>query len=227
MTTIRFTFAGDTLFKVSVTAACCVKGSPWSNFAWIFLQWFEKEMPGKDPQATLDDLDGDGWNGWHGRPYIYDEYYHATAWVGREAVSFIQNFNSTPAGKAGQPYFLKVQSCCFRRHGFQRAFTLSSQQHCWWLQISFHRPHSPYDPPERLLKQTLQRKLPDIVVSTDGWDDMFRGGPTDPPGCGPSNNDAWCGLMPANESALSRAAYFASVQFVDEQVWRADSCMRS
>lgn len=88
-------------------------------------------------------------------------------------------------------------------------------------QISFHRPHSPYDPPERLLKQTLQRKLPEMVVSTDGWDDMFRGGPGDPPGCGPSNNDAWCGLMPANESAVSRAAYFASVQFVDEQVGTA------
>lgn len=73
------------------------------------VQWFEKEMPGKDPQATLDDLDGDGWNGWRGRAYVYDEYYHATAWVGREAVSFIQGFNSTPAGKAGLPYFLKVR----------------------------------------------------------------------------------------------------------------------
>lgn len=29
--------------------------------------WFSQVMPGKDPQATLDPLDGDGWNGWHGK----------------------------------------------------------------------------------------------------------------------------------------------------------------
>ena len=43
-------------------------------------QWFQTQKPGADPQATLDGLDGDGWNGWHGRPYVYEEYYHPTAW---------------------------------------------------------------------------------------------------------------------------------------------------
>ena len=59
-------------------------------------------------QATLDGLDGDGWNGWHGKAYVYDEYYHPTAWLGREAVSFIRGYDGTPEGKAGKPYFLKV-----------------------------------------------------------------------------------------------------------------------
>ena len=65
-------------------------------------------MPGKDPQATLDWRDGNGWNDWVGRPYVYDEYYHPTAWVGREAVKFIQGYDDTPQGKAGMPYFMKV-----------------------------------------------------------------------------------------------------------------------
>lgn len=40
----------------------------------------------------------------------------------------------------------------------------------------------------------------------------------DPPGCGPKSADAWCGLMPTNETDLSRRAYYGSVNFVDEQV---------
>ena len=164
----------------------------WTGEFDDYDQWFASVLPGEDPKATLDgEGDGDGWNGWHGKPYVYDEFYHPTAWVGRSAVSFIDTYNSTEAGQAGKPYFLKV---------------------------SFHRPHSPYDPPARLLNETLKRTLPDMVVSTDGWDTKFRGLAGDPPGCGPSDPNAWCGLMPQNQSDVSRAAYLASVQFVDEQV---------
>jgi hypothetical protein len=88
---------------------------------WRHDQWFAKVMPGKDPQATLDGWDGDGWNGWHGAPYVYPEFYHPTAWVGREAVQFIH-----AQAKADKPFMAKV---------------------------SFHRPHSPYDPPQRVLSK--------------------------------------------------------------------------
>ena len=33
-------------------------------------RWFQTQLPGKDPSATLDPLDGDGWNGWHGKAFV-------------------------------------------------------------------------------------------------------------------------------------------------------------
>jgi len=87
-------------------------------------------------------------------------------------------------------------------------------------QISWHRPHSPYDPPARLLNASIARdKLPEIYTcngsATGSWDERFRGTEGAPPGCGPTD-DAWCGLMPVNETFISRHAYQASVSFVDE-----------
>jgi arylsulfatase A-like enzyme len=142
-------------------------------------RWFQKEMPGKDPMAT-----GLDWNTWHGAAYVYDEYYHPTAWVARTAIGVInkQNASSPP----------------------------------WFMKVSFHRPHSPYDPPARLLNAT---KLADLapMITGGNWDQRFRGLKGDPPGCGPTT-DAWCGLMPTNDSDLSRRSYYASVAFVDENI---------
>ena len=91
--------------------------------------------------------------------------------------------------------------------------------------VSFHRPHSPYDPPQRVLSKFDAATFPPIHVSDPSadpppWDLRFRGQEGDPPGCGPSSADAWCGLMPTtqNGSDLSRRAYHGSVSFVDEQV---------
>ena len=46
-------------------------------------RWFANATGGKDPQATLDDPSRgyDGWNGWHGKAYVYDETLHPTYWV--------------------------------------------------------------------------------------------------------------------------------------------------
>eukprot|EP00039_Didymoeca_costata_P028213 m.20354 g.20354 ORF g.20354 m.20354 type:complete len:699 (-) comp6817_c0_seq1:68-2164(-) len=159
----------------------------WNGEFDDYDEWFSREMPGKDPQATLDGLDGDGWNGWHGRAYVYDEYYHPTAWVGRAAVAFLNSQKN-----ATRPFMAKV---------------------------SFHRPHSPYDPPKRVMDKFKPEELPPIRVSSepDSWDKRFRGLKGDPGGCGPTP-DAWCGLMPENETNVSRVAYYGSVAFVDEQV---------
>jgi len=35
-----------------------------SLFADRYDRWFAREQPGKDPQATIDPFDGDGWNSW-------------------------------------------------------------------------------------------------------------------------------------------------------------------
>jgi arylsulfatase A-like enzyme len=142
-------------------------------------KWFQTVMPGKDPEATLDAQGAahgganDGWNGWHGAAYVYDEQYHPTAWVGRQAVSFIQ-----AANKTATPFLLKV---------------------------SFHRPHSPYDPPARVMDKFKVSELPPIVAGT-GWDLRFRGQPGDPTGCGQQDPDAWCGLMQTNMTNVSRVA---------------------
>lgn len=118
----------------------------WDGEFDAYDAWFASQMPGKDPQATLDGLDGDGWNGWHGRAYVYPEYYHPTAWVGRHAVSFIES-------RAGNPQ-------------------------PWMAKVSFHRPHSPYDPPSRVLAKFAADELPPIYTSQGGsaaWDARFRG----------------------------------------------------
>ena len=57
--------------------------APTANHSWDgeydnYDRWFARNRPGADPQATLDGLDGDGWNGWHGRAYIYNESEHPT-----------------------------------------------------------------------------------------------------------------------------------------------------
>jgi arylsulfatase len=123
------------------------------------------------------------WNSWRGAPYVYDESLHPTAWVGRTARDWVTNFAASSPAK---PFFLKV---------------------------SFHRPHSPYDPPARLLNATPASSLPPVRVSGT-WDARFA----DPRWCGPSSVDAWCGAMPADELDVGRRAYRANIKFVDEQV---------
>ena len=105
--------------------------------------WFQRRCPGCDPLAT-GEAEGMDWNSWRGAPYVYNESWHPTAWVGATAAAWLSNFSAQPTPRA--PFLLKV---------------------------SFHRPHSPYDPPQRVLNTTLQRTLPPIVVAADGWDHRY------------------------------------------------------
>jgi len=82
----------------------------------------------------------------------------------------------------------------------------------FFIKASFHRPHSPYDPPARILNKTLATDLPPIITG-EIWDEMFR----DPAKCG-SEVDAWCGEMPADNVVMSRRSYHASISFVDENI---------
>ena len=190
--------------------------------AWVgefdqYEAWFQRELPGEDPMATLDPLINDpnasvwnSWNSWYGAAYVYDETYHPTRWVGDRAVDFLESYASIDRASVPdrKPFLLKV---------------------------SFHRPHSPYDPPRRLLDAVRAEDLAPPVVcdaatsinaSSDnsghggGWCLRFRGEASDASGCGPSDPNAWCGLMPEANATLSRRAYAASVRFVDEQIGR-------
>mmetsp|Transcript_34311 Transcript_34311/g.80244 ORF Transcript_34311/g.80244 Transcript_34311/m.80244 type:complete len:582 (+) Transcript_34311:104-1849(+) len=165
-------------------------------------KWFREEMPGADPTPTPRGYDR--WNGWRARAYQYSEELHPTAWTGRAAVKFLRDYIHN--GTVEKPPFL--------------------------LKVSFHRPHSPYDPPQRLLDMVSEEDLPPMhlcraaqegklvenVSPGDAWCLRFRGEHGDPAGCGPTSVDAWCGKMPDEEVKKTRRAYLASLRFVDEQI---------
>ena len=129
----------------------------------------------------------DEWNSWHALFYPYKTFYHPTAWTGRGAVSFLDRYISGRKDEGNPPFFLKV---------------------------SFHRPHSPYDPPFEYFE-----RIPDSIVNIPyeggNWDERFQGPDDD---CGPSKSEAWCGKMPLNETMFSRKSYLANIKFVDDQI---------
>ena len=81
----------------------------------------------------------------------------------------------------------------------------------FFLKVSFARPHSPYDPPERLWRRYQDAALPAATVGK--WASRFA------PRSGPES-DAWHGDMGAEQVRRSRQGYYGSVTFVDEQIGR-------
>ena len=81
----------------------------------------------------------------------------------------------------------------------------------FFLKVSFIRPHSPYDPPERWMKKYESASIPEAAVGD--WAQRYapRSGET---------NDIWHGRVSAEEIRQSRQAYYGSVSHVDEQVGR-------
>ena len=80
----------------------------------------------------------------------------------------------------------------------------------FFLKVSFHRPHSPYDPPQRWMDQFSEAEMPPPSVSNT-WDKVYAIHYDDPP------PPMWCGDI--GESVRhSRRAYYASVGFVDEWI---------
>lgn len=88
---------------------------------------------------------------------------------------------------------------------------LAANNESFFLKISFHRPHSPYDPPRRILNATKPPKRPP-AVSDDGWDTRFRQCFTQ------HAADTCCGEVDKDAHEFSRRAYLASISFVDEQI---------
>ncbi len=70
------------------------------DFTSDYIQWFEREAPGKDPCATHQH--GVGWNGNKWADYALDEKLHPTYWTGQQAVAQIK------AHDPAKPLFLKV-----------------------------------------------------------------------------------------------------------------------
>jgi len=81
----------------------------------------------------------------------------------------------------------------------------------FFLKVSFIRPHSPYDAPERFFRMYEDAALPAAQVA--GWAARYaeRSGP---------GNELWHGRLSAGEIRRSRQGYYASTSFVDEQIGR-------
>ncbi|GMI02791.1 hypothetical protein TrVE_jg10620 [Triparma verrucosa] len=90
-----------------------------------------------------------------------------------------------------------------------------------FLKASFHRPHSPYDPPKRLhdkYKNRLEEMPPRSLSPEGGWDSTNRNRTEMP-------DDAWSGDPGDVEARKSRAGYFGSIEFVDENVGKIISAL--
>ncbi len=144
------------------------------EFMSDYRQWFRKEAPGDDPDAT-----GIGWNDYQAKAYALPENLHPTRWTGDKAVEFVSTYGRK------EPFFLKV---------------------------SFARPHSPYDPPERLLRLYAQCDIPKAVLGNWAERHAQRGSKL------PA--DTWRGDLGEEQVRRSRQGYYGSVTFVDEEIGR-------
>jgi arylsulfatase A-like enzyme len=81
----------------------------------------------------------------------------------------------------------------------------------FFLKVSFERPHSPYDPPQRWWDHYRDAALP--AARAGAWAEPFR----TPSGTGP---DIWHGDLGAATVRNARRGYYGSASFVDEQIGR-------
>ena len=81
----------------------------------------------------------------------------------------------------------------------------------FFLKVSWERPHSPYDPPERLFRRYADAPIPPAAVGAWAAKYAPRSWPKD---------DIWHGAMATEAIRHSRQGYYGSVTFVDEQIGR-------
>ncbi len=81
----------------------------------------------------------------------------------------------------------------------------------FFLKVSFARPHSPYDPPERFFRQYADAPLPPARVGR--WAAKYA------PRSG-ADNAIWHGDLGPEQVRSSRQGYYGSISFIDEQIGR-------
>ncbi len=81
----------------------------------------------------------------------------------------------------------------------------------FFLKVSFARPHSPYDPPERFMNMYKDTEMPKAVVGK--WADRYaeRSG---------KGYTIWHGDLGEEQVQKSRQGYYGSISFIDEQIGR-------
>ncbi len=80
-----------------------------------------------------------------------------------------------------------------------------------FLKVSWERPHSPYDPPQRFWDKYRDADLP--PAQWGKWAAKYAPRSSD-------RNDIWHGDVGAAEVRNSRRGYYGSISFVDEQIGR-------
>jgi len=80
------------------------------------------------------------------------------------------------------------------------------------LKVSFHRPHSPYDPPQRFMQMYAEDDMPKAHIGK--WAEKFAPRET------PPRFDLWHGDLGEAQVKHSRRGYYGEVTFVDEQIGR-------
>ena len=80
-----------------------------------------------------------------------------------------------------------------------------------FLKVSFARPHSPYDPPQRYLDMYKDVEIPEPAVGE--WADEFAPVPE-----GGNNNSAAFGDFGKEHAVKSRRHYYANITFIDDQI---------
>ena len=160
-----------------------------------YTAWFHDNFPNVDPKATCQ-LD---WNDWMACPYYYEEYMHPTAWTTRMALETLDDYFQEKGGETQDTSTTPLVDPLF-------------------LKVSYHRPHSPYDPPRRLFDQYLEggskANIPqlDRFVNDSSWDQMYKDINM--------TSSAWAGNPSPAAARHTRAGYLASVEFVDENIGR-------
>jgi len=81
----------------------------------------------------------------------------------------------------------------------------------FFLKVSFARPHSPYDPPQRFMDAYREDNMPKRHIGD--WCRRFAQG-------NPSNYTSWQGDFGEEQACRSRRGYYGSISFIDEQVGR-------
>ncbi len=80
----------------------------------------------------------------------------------------------------------------------------------FFLKVSFARPHSPYDPPQRFMDRYRDANLPQAHVGS--WADRYA--PIDEK----NGHNLWHGDLGPEQVRASRQGYYGSVSFIDEQI---------
>lgn len=148
------------------------------GFQSDYRKWFAEQAAAMGKPELDPDATGIDWNGHAAAAYALPEELHPTTWTGERAVTFINKYHTE---RGDQPLFLKV---------------------------SFARPHSPYDPPERYI-------------------DMYKGCTFDAPWIGDwagsfakKSNDPTAAFADfgAEYAQNSRLHYAASITMIDDQI---------
>ena len=87
----------------------------------------------------------------------------------------------------------------------------------FFLNLSFHRPHAPVDPPQAFFDLFKDRELPPVPVGD--WAERY--------GVAATDINAWCGRVPDRLRDRLIRAYYAQIAHIDNQIGRFLMALRT